>query len=227
MNRKIFTIPAALLLLGFMSGTAVADPVTWTDWTGVTDAGAAGTIGSVGVTVTGGFTSVQTECGTVGNYWTEPNASSLPYTGNSVVDNAPTACEMVTLVNEAIDLATITVTFDTAIFNPIMAIVSMGAPGTSVTYDFDQSFTVLSEGQGYWGDGSYTLSAGDRLVGTEFHGVIQFSGWVTSISWTSSPRENWHGFTFGAVASVPEPGTLSLLGLGLAGLGFSRRKKAA
>jgi hypothetical protein len=35
------------------------------------------------------------------------------------------------------------------------------------------------------------------------------------------------GWRLGIPSAVPEPGTLALLGLGLAGLGLSRRRKAA
>ena len=80
---------------------------------------------------------------------------------------------------------------------------------------------MLSEGQGFWGDGFFSLGAGDVLVGNELHAVIQFTGTVSAINWTST-GENWHGFTVGLVG-VPEPTTLLLMGLGLLGAGCARK----
>ena len=65
-------------------------------------------------------------------------------------------------------------------------------------------------------------------AGANGNGVLQFNGTFSSITWTNPIFENFYAFTIGvpgAAVSVPEPATLSLLGLGLAGLGFSRRKQ--
>jgi len=212
----------------FLTATAQGNPISWADWTASDLASATGTVGGVAINFSGTLRFAQLAPGSmVGsgagpntNYWTE--GSPAPYTGNALVDNAPTANELLAF-NSA---STNTITFGSAVVNPLMAILSMGQPSFPVTYDFDTPFTVLSEGLGFWGDGSFTLGAGDQLIGRELHAVIQFQGSMNSINWTST-AENWHGFTFGLLAptAVPEPGTLALLGIGLAGMGMTRRRK--
>lgn len=202
--------------------------IDWVDWTSFTTGSSGtgtGTLGSVDVNYTGDVTFGQTGTGT--NYWTEGNPK--PYTGNSVITNAPTPAEMIGLSQSGI---TNTLTFSEAVWSPVMAIVSQGQYGVPVIYDFDQSFTFLSEGRGYWGDGTYKLLAGDILSGRELHSAIQFNGWVSSISWVNSPNEYWHGITVGAPneipPQVPEPGTMLMLGsLATGFLGFAgfRKKK--
>jgi hypothetical protein len=188
--KKVFLL--ILFIALFIVSSVFGDTISWTDWTSATSTSASGTIaGSITVSFTA--TSISfAQLGSGTNYWTE--GTPPPYTGNSIVDNPPTPAEMIAL-NEA---SANSLTFSQPISNPIMAIVSQGQLGLPVSYDFDQSFTVLSEGQGYWGDGYYNLLSGDILQGYELHAAIQFNGTFSIISWTNT-TEYWHGFTIGKI----------------------------
>jgi hypothetical protein len=125
-----------------------------------------------------------------------------------------------------------TVFFAEPVTDPIMLVLSLGQPGNyTVSYRFDQPFSILSSGSANWGGnplGTLTQT-GSVLTGLEGSGVIQFSGTFDSITWDSSPGENWHGFTIGLAGneSVPDAGsTLVLLGSGLALMGMARRRLA-
>jgi len=208
------------------STSILAAPVNWTDWTSISGTTATGVLDGTTVTVTGtGALNGLSQTGTTGtNYWTEPNLTDPAYTSGTI-DNAPTAREQVGL-NTA---NSITVTFGSAIENLYMALLSVGQPNYSVTYDFDQSFVIDSEGTGYWGNDATNgqVGANDTLTMSEFHGVLLFNAPVSTMTFDTAPGEYWHAFTFGSATSVPEPGSLILLGLGLAGFGFRLRKAKA
>lgn len=211
--KRLFFIVAVCV---FVATPALADMVYWADWTSAGSSTATGSIALPGETISVDFSGTiafsQTTGGT--DWWAGGNPTAA-YT-SAEVENAPSPTNDIISLNAA---SINTLTFSTAVINPVMAILSQGQPNLAVTYAFDQPFAVRSEGPGWWGDGWY-IHSGNDLTGYEFHGVIQFLGTYDTISWTNSPNEYWHGFTVAAPAVVPVPGAvlLGILGLGAAGL---------
>ena len=235
-------IKGTVLLFACTLFSANATIISWADWTSGTSTQVEGTFttptSSVDITYTNaqGIAFLQTGVGTDFFKNTE-SASVSPYTGD-IVENIPTAAEMIGLSNAG----TQTLSFSETVANPFFSYVSLNGNG----YAFDQDFDILSFGDstdgnncGYWGCGTSYKQIVDigngvmeyRLLGTgEPHGTIKFKGAFDTMSWRSMSSEYWNGFTVGIEGTadevfVPEPTTLSILSLALLGMVSRRRRK--
>ena len=215
-TRNLKRITPLTLFVILLASNVEAKFINWVDWTdeAATTVSGIGKDGDVDIAVEYAGIHHQLVTSTNGagiEYWAFDNGSV--YTNNAVVDNGPPDSDIVGLIGGAGALNH-RVTFSQAVLNPVMAILSLGRPNSTITYDFgDEAFTILSSGRGHWGGaagGSLFEVTESILTGTEGHGVIQFEGSYSEISWSVPINENWHGFTFGfeGVAPVPVPAAI-------------------
>jgi hypothetical protein len=220
---KISRLAAVLAVVSAAATPTLASAQTWTSWNSNGPNVFNGTLLGTSVTYTGPYAGGNLTGGGGTDYFT-PTA---PYTQGGLT--APNTGGNVGFV-QLIDPTVGTLTFGNPLTDVYLALISVGQ-GFSVTYTFDQPFTVVSNNNtpncAYWGCGTYTLS-GNSITGYEFSGTLLFSGTHSSIALATDPGENWHGFTVGtnAVTATPEPASFVLMGTGLAGIvGFARRRR--
>lgn len=229
--RSGFFALAAAAVIALVPSSARAQ--TWTTWTFGSAGLFTGSLFGSTVTYTGGNIGGQLSDGTdVAGTLTYNGGSDFFNPGNPYNQNGMNVPGLGMIqFNGATRLNTIT--FANAVVNPFIALISVGQSNMPITYAFSDPFIVRSDNNcptpSYWSCGSYS-TVGNSLIGNEFSGTIEFSGTFTSLTFSTDPDEDWHGFTVGAhgaaTAVTPEPATMTLVATGLVGMmGVARRRK--
>ena len=212
---KLFAVTVAALV-----SSAASAAIQWTDWTAISSTVATGTLAGANVSFTGPFDTSQIAGGF--DYW---RTGGNPWAAYDALSNLPTNNDFISPSgNQVLH----TFTFSKAIRDPYIAIISQGQLGVQTTWTFNAPFTLIDQGQGFWGNGVFTI-VGNTIGAGEAHGVIQFKGNFTSLTLLSNNTENWSGLTVGTPGIVPEPESWAMLiaGMGLVGVAARRRRRAA
>lgn len=227
---KLITRCVAVLLVSGSALTAMAgtQPIDYVNWSSDSVAGGSGSVygtllGGIGVTYSGEVAFDQLN--NSGTYWytdqSQVPGSGIEYTANPVIASTPATSDMIAI--NGYPGYTDTFTFSKPVVDPVMLLVSLGQPSVLTTYTFQEPFTVLSDGPGWWGGPGLLVQNGNALTGIEGDGAIQFVGSYTSISFAGSTPEYWNGFTIGV--PVPDGSSSAWLLSGvMMGLGLLKRK---
>ena len=221
------TAASAVVTLGTLGAAlpAVAGPIDWASWsgigTGTTTGAASAAFGASGITAS--------YSGELQNFFANyPSYNPSGTFSGGTIGNAPPSANGIIQVYGGSNSGVNTLTFSQAVLNPVMAIWSLGQGGINAQFAFNTAFTIESGGPSAEYGGASITSAGNTVFGSEGNGTIQFTGSVTSISWTNPVAENWYGFTVGtSVQAIPEPKTYALMLAGLAAVGFVARRRSA
>jgi hypothetical protein len=222
----MWMLAALALLLGGV-GQAKADLIDWNTWSSPSTGSM--TVGSTPVTVTFSTNNFHTNIANYPSY-----TPTTTWADGGVVNNAPVSSNGIMQLTGG-NTNVNTLSFSTPLVNPVLAIWSLGQSGITASFVFDQTPTFIKGGPNAEYGGGTILVSGNTVSGAEGNGTVEFLGTYSSISWTNPIFEDWYGFDVGAssaatAGAVPEPGTLTLLGLGVACLAgyrrWNRRKQA-
>lgn len=206
----------AAILVTAGAGTHAAT-ITWNQWASNT----AGTMGPVSV----GFSAGGNPSSLLPNYpsW----APTSTWADGTVVANGPAQTDGLLALNGGTSNVN-TLTFSTAVVNPVFAIWSLGQPGLTASFNFIGATPIYVAGGPNAEFGGSAISViGNDVFGSEGNGTVMFVGTFSSLSWTNPLFENYYGFNVGMTAAVPEPETYALMLAGLGMIGALARRRRA
>lgn len=240
-THSLLLVLGGIAGLGLTTAQGTAAPVNWADITTVdfvTDE-VAGSMDGVNFTfATDGELYTTTNAGGANtNYWTERTDPGTYTSAN--VDNGPAATDLIAFTGGS-QSETYELVFDAPVKDLFMAVLSLGSPTTTITYEFDRDFVLESFGDGYFTQLGQVAPLENPspgvLRGAEAHGLISFEGVFSSFSWTIPTTETWHGIIFGVTRKateediarangIPAPPGIGLLALGLAAAVTARHRR--